>query len=131
LCSAHIHFYQMFMRLADVLACSQKVSNPEMRLVNAAIGVFFPCFLVRTLVHAGFCMFPQSPHTHTGRDCRILVRFISECLQITHTSSWFIVSSKGCESHQPQVTRKFLSLLEPRTSRIGDGRATIVPLALS
>jgi hypothetical protein len=31
--------------------------NPEMRLVSAAIGASFPFSLLRTLVHAGFCMF--------------------------------------------------------------------------
>jgi hypothetical protein len=31
----------MLMALADVLACSQKVSHPEMRLVSAAIGASF------------------------------------------------------------------------------------------
>jgi hypothetical protein len=66
----------------------------------------------------------------------------SACLMFcmrTHTGPRFIVSSEGRESHQPQVfgrlirTRKFLSLtgLEPRTFRIGVGRATTAPLALS
>jgi hypothetical protein len=45
---------------ADVLACTQKVSHPEMRLVSAANGASFPFSLLRTLVHAGFCTFPQS-----------------------------------------------------------------------
>jgi hypothetical protein len=40
-------------RLADVLALKQKVPHPE-------IGASFPFFLLRTWVHAGFCMFPQS-----------------------------------------------------------------------
>jgi hypothetical protein len=39
--SAHIHSIQCSWRLADVLACSQKVSHPEMRLVSAAIGASF------------------------------------------------------------------------------------------
>jgi hypothetical protein len=39
--SAHIHTIECSWRLADVLACSQKVSNPEMRLVSAAIGASF------------------------------------------------------------------------------------------
>jgi hypothetical protein len=59
----------------------------------------------------------------------------SACLMFwmrTHTEPRFIVSSEGRESHQPQVifgrliqTRKSLSLTgrEPRTSRIGVGRA--------
>jgi septal ring factor EnvC (AmiA/AmiB activator) len=34
-----IHYIECSWRLADVLACSQKVSHPEMRLVSAAIGV--------------------------------------------------------------------------------------------
>jgi hypothetical protein len=39
--SAHIHTIECSWRLADVLACSQKVSHPEMRLVSAAIGASF------------------------------------------------------------------------------------------
>jgi hypothetical protein len=39
--SAHIHSIECSGRLADVLACSQKVSHPEMRLVSAAIGASF------------------------------------------------------------------------------------------
>jgi hypothetical protein len=39
--SAHIHSIECLGRLADVLACSQKVSHPEMRLVSAAIGASF------------------------------------------------------------------------------------------
>jgi hypothetical protein len=38
---AHIHTIECSWRLADVLACSQKVSHPEMRLVSAAIGASF------------------------------------------------------------------------------------------
>jgi hypothetical protein len=40
--SADIHSIECSWRLADVLACSQKVSYPEMKLVSAAIGVSFP-----------------------------------------------------------------------------------------
>jgi hypothetical protein len=40
--SAHIHFFECSWRLADVLTCSQNVSNPEMRLVSAAIDASFP-----------------------------------------------------------------------------------------
>jgi hypothetical protein len=58
--SAHIHTIESSRRLADVLACSQKVSHPEMRLVSAASWRIIPFSLLRTLVHAGFCMFPQS-----------------------------------------------------------------------
>jgi hypothetical protein len=58
--SAHIHSIECSGRLADVLACSQKVSHPEMRLVSAAIGASFHFPFLRTLVHAVFCMFPQS-----------------------------------------------------------------------
>jgi hypothetical protein len=39
--SAHIHSIDCSWRLVDVLACSQKVSHPEMRLVSAAIGASF------------------------------------------------------------------------------------------
>jgi hypothetical protein len=39
--SAHIHTIESSRRLADVLACSQKVSHFEMRLVSAAIGASF------------------------------------------------------------------------------------------
>jgi hypothetical protein len=39
--SAHIHSVECSWRLADALACSQKVSHPEMRLVSAAIGASF------------------------------------------------------------------------------------------
>jgi hypothetical protein len=39
---AQIHSIECLWRLADVLACSQKVSHPEMRLVCAAIGASFP-----------------------------------------------------------------------------------------
>jgi hypothetical protein len=35
------------MRLADVLACSQKMSHSEMKLVSAAIGASFPFSLFR------------------------------------------------------------------------------------
>jgi hypothetical protein len=58
----------------------------------------------------------------------------------THTGPRFIVSSEGRESHQPQVLRashtnsKILVPgpgREPRTFRIGVGRATTAPLALS
>jgi hypothetical protein len=58
----------------------------------------------------------------------------------THTGPRFIVSSEGRESHQPQVIRashtnsKILVPepgREPRTFRIGVGRATTAPLALS
>jgi hypothetical protein len=58
----------------------------------------------------------------------------------THTGPRFIVSSEGRESHQPHVIRashmnsKILVLepgREPRTYRIGVGRATTAPLALS
>jgi hypothetical protein len=35
--SAHIHSIECSWRLVDVLACSQKVSHPEMGLVSAAI----------------------------------------------------------------------------------------------
>ena len=41
--SAHIHSIECSWRLTDVLACSQKVSHPEMRLVSAAIGASY-CF---------------------------------------------------------------------------------------
>jgi hypothetical protein len=63
--SAHIHSIECSWRLADVLACFQKVSHPEMRLVSAAIGASLPIFLLRTLVHAGFCMFSQSCDVRT------------------------------------------------------------------
>jgi hypothetical protein len=58
----------------------------------------------------------------------------------THTGPRFIVSSEGRESHQPQVIRashtnsKILVPepgREPQTFRIGVGRATTAPLALS
>jgi hypothetical protein len=39
--SAHIHSIKCLWRLANVLASSQKVSHPEMRLVSAAIGTLF------------------------------------------------------------------------------------------
>jgi hypothetical protein len=39
--SAHIHTIECSWRLADVLACSEKVSHLEMRLVSAAIGSSF------------------------------------------------------------------------------------------
>jgi hypothetical protein len=42
--SAHIHSFKCSWRLADVLACSQKVSHSEMRLVSAA-SFHFPIFL--------------------------------------------------------------------------------------
>jgi hypothetical protein len=66
--SAHIHTIESSWRLADVLACSQKVSHPGMRLVSAASRRIIPFSLLRTLVHAGFCMFPQSCdlRTETG-----------------------------------------------------------------
>jgi hypothetical protein len=54
--------------LADGLACSQNMSHPEMRLVSAAIGTSFSFSLLKTLVHAGFCMFPLA-----HRDCRIFI----------------------------------------------------------
>jgi hypothetical protein len=56
--SAHIHSIECSWRLADVLACSQKVSHPEMRLVSAAIGTSFHfsfwelwCMLVSVCFH--------------------------------------------------------------------------------
>jgi hypothetical protein len=39
--STHIHTIECSWRLANVLACSQKVSHPGMRLVSAAIGASF------------------------------------------------------------------------------------------
>jgi hypothetical protein len=39
--SAHIHSIECSWHSADVLACSRKVSHPEMRLVSAAIGTSF------------------------------------------------------------------------------------------
>jgi hypothetical protein len=39
--STHIHSIECSWCLADVLACSQKVSHPEMRLVSAAFGASF------------------------------------------------------------------------------------------
>jgi hypothetical protein len=39
--SAHINSFECSWRLADVLACSQKVSHPEMRLVSVAISASF------------------------------------------------------------------------------------------
>jgi hypothetical protein len=60
--SAHNQSIECPWRLADVLASSQKVSHPEIRLVSAAIGASFrfPFENFYYLVHAGFCMFPQS-----------------------------------------------------------------------
>jgi hypothetical protein len=51
--SAHIHFIECSWHLADVLACSQKVSHSEMRLVSPAIGASFQlwCTLVSVCFH--------------------------------------------------------------------------------
>jgi hypothetical protein len=59
-----------------------------------------PFSLLRTLVQAGFCMFPQSWLAQRLQD------LYSACLMFwmrTHTGPRFIVSSEGRESHQPQV----------------------------
>jgi hypothetical protein len=45
--SAHIHTIECSWRLADVLACSQKVSHPEMRLVSTAISCMYTALRVR------------------------------------------------------------------------------------
>jgi hypothetical protein len=59
--SAHICSLECSWRLAYDLACCQKVSHPEIWLVSAAVGVSYPFFLLRTLVHAGFwCMFDNT-----------------------------------------------------------------------
>jgi hypothetical protein len=61
-----------------------------------------PCSLLRTLVHAVFCMFPQSCDLRT----ETVQGLYSACLMFwmrTHTGPRFIVSSEGRESHQPQV----------------------------
>jgi hypothetical protein len=51
--SALIHSAECSWRLADVLAFSEKVSHPEMRLINAAIGAPYLFSLLRPFVHAG------------------------------------------------------------------------------
>jgi hypothetical protein len=40
--SAHLHSIECSGYLADVLACSQKVSHPEMRLVSAFVSSIIP-----------------------------------------------------------------------------------------
>jgi hypothetical protein len=97
-CIAHISIIiECSWRLADVLACSQKVSHPEMRLVSAANLTHhshFPFWetlnkkfkfklksLLRNLVHAGFCMFPQSCdfRPETAGSIFIVRAWCSEC----------------------------------------------------
>jgi hypothetical protein len=58
--SAHIHSVEWSWRLADVLACSQKVSHPEMRLVSASITVTHCNNVQRTIhvMHGFVCIFP-------------------------------------------------------------------------
>jgi hypothetical protein len=133
--TAHIHSIECSWRVANVLACSQKVSHPEMRLVSAASWRIIPFWEIWcTLVSVRF----HNLMTYAQR----LQDLYSACLMFwmrTHTGPRFIISSEGCESHQPKViwrliwVWKSLSLtgLEPWTSGIGDGRATTAPLALS
>jgi hypothetical protein len=54
-----IHFLQCSWRLADLLACSQKVSHPEIILVSAAIGASFPFPLFEDF---GACWFSMCFH---------------------------------------------------------------------
>jgi hypothetical protein len=126
--SAHIHTIESSRCLADVLACSQKVSHPEMRLVSAASWCIIPFSLLRTLVHAVSVCFHNLV---TYRDCRIFIvrAWCSECV---HTLDLGVSSHpKDVRVTSPKYfqrliwTRKSLSLtgLEPRTSHIGVGRA--------
>jgi hypothetical protein len=94
------------------------MSHPEseMRLVSAVIGASYPFSLLRTLVHADFCLFPQSCDFHmvTAGSLCCMLDVLNAC---THTGPHFIVSYEGCESHQSQVigcitgTRISLSLI--------------------
>jgi hypothetical protein len=100
--SAHIHSIECSWRLADVLACSQKVSHPEMRLVSAAIGASFQF----PFENFGACWFlyVSTISWLTHRNCRIFIvrAWCSECvhtLDLGLSSHW----SEGRESHQPQV----------------------------
>jgi hypothetical protein len=79
--SAHIHSIECSWRLADVLACSQKVSHPEMRLVSAAIGASFPFSLFENF-GASWLLYVSTILWLMHRDCRIfMVRaWCSECV---------------------------------------------------
>jgi hypothetical protein len=79
--SAHIYSIECSWHLTDVLACSQKVSHPEMRLVSAAVGASFHfpfwelwCILVSVCFHNLMWL--------AHRDCRIFIvrAWCSECI---------------------------------------------------
>jgi hypothetical protein len=120
--------------MADILACSQKVSHSEMRMVSAAICSSFPFSFLRTFGACWF-LYVSTILWLTHRDCRILHCYcVLDVLNVHWTSVYLLV--EGHERRLPQVrgrlirTRKSLSLtgLEPRTSH---WRQTFTLLALS
>jgi hypothetical protein len=90
-CIAHIiHSIECSWRSADGLACSQKVSHPEMKSVSAANGASFPIFPFENFDACWF-LYVSTILWLTHRDCGIFIvcAWCSECVH-TYTGPRFI-----------------------------------------